>query len=196
MPAGADQATELRLFGEHALGLLARPGEPSAETVSACLRLFELAGEPVLARWMERELHGYGGSGAVALADALGIEEDMPLASRIRGYRQYVGRVRTAHATPSARAMQVPYFFGEGVETLRHCRANADAIGVDFIEVEQVTAAQAVDLTLLPPGAPARTLEFPRYTFYRILAGLAVELEIAVREVMKRGAPGAQASPR
>lgn len=196
MPAGADQAAELRLLGEHALGLLSRPGEPSAETVGVCLRFFELAGEPVLARWMERELHGYGGSGAVALTEALGIAEGMPLCSRVRGYRQYVGRVRTAHAAPSSRALQVPYFFGEGVETLRHCRANADAIGVDFIEVEQVTPAQAVDLTLLPPGAPARTLEFPRYIFYRILAGLAVELEIAVRDVLKRIEPGARASPR
>ena len=181
-----DLTTEVRLVGTHLLELLARPGEPSAETLQACSRLFATVGEPVLVRWIERELEGYGGSGAVSLKEVLGVPDDSPLATRVRGYRQYVGRVRTAAKAASGRQLQVPYFFGEGLETLRHCRANADAIGVDFIEVELLSATQAADPSSAPSGAPLRTLEFPRYIFYRILSGLAVELEVAVRAILKR----------
>lgn len=186
MAGSIDLSKEVQLVGTHLLELLARPGEPAADTLQACGRLFGTVGEPVLMRWIERELDGYGGSGAVSLKEALGVPDDSPLATRVRGYRQYVGRVRTAAPTATGRQLQVPYFFGEGLETLRHCRANADAIGVDFIEVELVSAAQAADPGSAPSGAPLRTLEFPRYIFYRILSGLAVELEIAVRGILKR----------
>lgn len=180
-----DLATEVRLVCTHLLELLARPGEPSAETLRACARVFATVGEAGLVRWIDCEIGGYGGSGAVALKDLLGVPDDAPLCTRVRGYRQYVGRVRTS-GRAAGRPLQVPYFFGEGLETLRHCRANADAIGVDFIEVELLSASQAADPASAPGGAPLRTLEFPRYIFYRILSGLAVELEVSVRGILKR----------
>lgn len=189
MPPGVDLAAEVVLVGSHGLELLARPGEPSVESLELCLRLFETAGEPVLVRWIECELHGYGGSGAVSLMEVLGVPDDSPLAARVRSYRQYVGRVRTAGASSTGRPLQVPYFFGEGLETLRHYHANADAIGVDFLEVEQLSPAQLADPGAAPAGAPTRTLEFPRYVFYRILSGLGVELELTVRNLLKRFGP-------
>jgi hypothetical protein len=182
----ADVAAEVQRIGAHLLELLARPGEPSTETLTACAQLFQLAAEPVLVRWIGCELAGYGGSGAISLKDALGVPDDSALASRVRAYRQYVGRVRTQAAAPAGRQLQVPYFFGEALETLRHYRANADAISVDFIEVEPLPSAQAKSPQTAPSGAPLRTLEFPRYIFYRILSGLGVELEIAVRNTMRK----------
>lgn len=187
----ADLATEVQLIGEHLLQLLARPDEPSGETLELCLRLFGTAGEPVLARWIECELSGYGQSGAVSLREILGVAENAPLASRVRGYRQHVGRVRTAHAgaVSGARPLQVPYFFGETLETLRHLRTNADSIGLDFLEVELVSAASLADPESAPSGAPSRSLEFPRYVFYRILSGLTVEMEVSVRGILQRFSP-------
>lgn len=190
MPYDADLATEVQLIGEHLLQLLARPDEPSSETLELCSRLFGTAGEPVLARWVECELGGYGQSGAVSLREILGVAENAPLASRVRGYRQHVGRVRTAHAGPApagmSRPLQVPYFFGEPLETLRHLRTNADSIGLDFLEVELVSAASLADPESAPTGAPSRSLEFPRYVFYRILSGLTVELEVSIRGILQR----------
>src|SRR4051794_10179186 len=136
MGPGVDLAKEVELIGIHILDLLQSAGEPSAPTLEICHRLFETAGEPTLVRWIECELQGYGGSGAVSLKDALGVPDDSPLAARVRAYRQYVGRVRTQTQSASGRQLQLPYFFGEGLDTLRHYRSNADAIAVDFLEVE------------------------------------------------------------
>ncbi len=191
MSANVDLAKEIQIIGGHVLDLLSRAGEPCAETLVVCARLFETAGEPVLVRWSQCEVAGYGGSGAVSLKDILGVTDDSHLASRVRAYRQYVGRVRTAAASKSGRQLQLPYFFGESLETLRHYRANADAIGVDFLEVELLNPSQLADPSVAPSGVPARTLEFPRYVFYRILSGLGVELEMVVRSILKRFADGA-----
>src|SRR5262245_56451327 len=119
MSSGVDLAAEVQLIGNHVLGLLGRPGEPTTETLETCRRLFVSAGEAVLARWIDCELVGYGGSGAVSLRDALGVPDDAVLAARVRTYRQYVGRVRTQVQPVSGRQLQAPYFFGEGLETLR-----------------------------------------------------------------------------
>jgi hypothetical protein len=191
MPESADLKREIQIIGGHVLDLLARAGEPSPETLEVCVRLFESAGEPVLVRWAGCEIAGYGGSGAMSLKEVLGVADDSHLASRVRAYRQHVGQVRTAMASKSGRRLQLPYFFGESVETLRHYRANADAIGVDFLEVELLNPSQLADPSAAPQGAPARTLEFPRYVFYRILSGLGVELEMVVRSILKRFASGA-----
>ncbi|MCS6914516.1 MAG: hypothetical protein RMK29_19195 [Myxococcales bacterium] len=184
MAGSIDLASEVQLVGSHLLERLAQPGEPSLETVTACRRLFLAVGETALVRWLDCEINGYERSGAVSLRELLGVPDDSPLAARVRSYRQYVGRVRTLVPTASGRPLQVPYFFGESLQTLRHCRANADALGTDVIEVELIPTA--ADPALVPSGAPVRTLEFPRYIFYRILSGLAVELEIAVRDILQR----------
>lgn len=182
---------------------LARPGEPSAATLELAQRLFDSVGDPLRVRWLECELRGYGHSGAVSLRDSLGLSQPPPgsadvpdgdsdahpLVARVRGYRQYTGRVRSAAASRLGRAapLQVPYFFGESIDTVHHLRANADAIGLEYLEIEVVATGRA-GLSSLPSGAPARTLEFPRNVFYRILAGLTVELELALHAV-----PGALA---
>lgn len=182
----------LQREAEALLRALARPGEPTTETVAAAERLFRDAGEDLRARWLACELGGYGQSGALSLRETMGLTdadhlEDRPaeadLLHRVRGYRQYTGRVRTSAARPDARApLQVPHFFGEPLEALRHLRQNADAIGLPFLEVESVSAGH---LATLPSGVPTRTLEFPRNIFYRILSGLAVELELALSSLAR-----------
>lgn len=178
---------EIQLIGGHSLALLARADEPSSETLEMCSRLFEVAAEPLFLRWIKCELAGYGGNGAVSLKDILGVDDDSHLVSRVRAYRQFIGRVRTATASKSGRQLHLPYFFGESVETLRHYRANADTIGVDFLEIELLSPSHFADSPAPPSGPPTRTLEFPRYVFYRILSGLCVELETIVRTILNRG---------
>lgn len=176
---------------------LERPGEPSAETLTRARDLFADAADPLRVRWLECELRGYGHSGAVSVYEALGMSSDVgasadpdqaplhALLARVRGYRQYIGRVRSAAASRLGRggALQVPYFFGESIATVHHLRANTDAIGLEFLEIEVITSGRA-GLASLPSGAPTRTLEFPRSVFYRILAGLTVELELALQTLL------------
>lgn len=174
---------------------LERPGEPSAETLTRARDLFAGAADPLRVRWLECELRGYGHSGAVSVYEALGMSSDVgastnpdqaplhALLARVRGYRQYIGRVRSAATSRPGRALQVPYFFGESIATVHHLRANTDAIGLEFLEIEVITSGRA-GLASLPSGAPTRTLEFPRSVFYRILAGLTVELELALQTLL------------
>lgn len=173
---------DLWAIGEDLLDQLARPGEPAPDTLAAARDLFTTAGAPALSRWLQCELSGYGGSGAVSLRGALGVADDAPLAARVRGYRQQVGRVRTQGGTDPGKRLQLPYFFGEPLATLRQFRANAEAVIGESVEVESLPPSQLY----APPGAPVWTLEFPRYVFDRVLSGLAVEVELAVRAWLRR----------